>query len=203
MKAILILFGLILLCPHTEGGMTAPVYLIADTYLNSNASTSNFGSSRTGYYNRQTVTPYANQDLLGMANITLIPSTTTYSYIVFPQQGVSVDELDGPEFTFDAWTTVTNWTESTATWDNHPTSITRFLTNYDDSTATPIINALGLDPTEYAIIDITTVVQTAKSNGEKVISVRLVGNPNFSSVPVYLRETPLDSNKPYLISFFN
>lgn len=171
--------------------ITTPIRPVADAHLNSNASNANYGSSPVGYYNRQTTTPYADFYILTMFNITLLPSTVTQANITYPQDGVSEDEIAGPYFVVDAYRTVTNWTESTVTWNNRPTETSKFLTDYEDGDSGTLT------------IDVTEVVLDAKSTGTQLISVLIKGRPILPIVPVHMRETPNEEDKPFMRARYN
>jgi hypothetical protein len=175
----------------TSADITSPIRPIADAHLNSNASNTNYGSSPVGYYNRQTTTPYADFYILTMFNVSLLPSTVTQANITYVQDGVCQDEIAGPYFVVDAYRTVTNWTEGAVTWNSRPTETSKFLTDFADGD-------------EYTLtIDVTEVVLDAKSTGTQLISVLIKGRSILPIVPVHMRETPLEEDKPFLRARYN
>jgi hypothetical protein len=67
----------------------------------------------------------------------------------------------GPYLVHDIYETDTNWTETTATWNNPPNSLRKTHANYQDN------NILALEAPA------TTVYTEAKSAGKQLVSFRI------------------------------
>lgn len=156
-------------------GATTTVFPIADSYLDSGNPNTNYGSEYIGYVYQDIYgagIPYF--DLICMFNISTLPGIITKAEVIYQQIYISSDEIYGPFLAHDVYEISTNWTESTVTWSNPPTTLRKTETDYQDNDI------------YHVIFPVTTIYEDAKSNSKQLIAARL--HSTYQAVSVSMRE---------------
>lgn len=152
------------------------IYPVADSYLDSSAGSTNYGTSSQGYVLKDTYSG-AYYDLVTMFNVSQLPSSVTAATIVYNQEFVSIDEIFGWYIVFTVFETWTNWTETAVTWNNPPTNKQTILVDHQD----------------YDILTVkfpvTTQVNAAKSAGTHLVSFKV--RSEYPEVAIYMRESSI------------